>query len=135
MKPSAVLVMIVAMFAACGTSASVLDSRPVKTVGGNEDLVISENELPVVREEALCGSGQAAKRLSLYYEFVKIDHTWATIGAENGRADGMYAAGFYLAHQEGRENAIRARFWLERAKAAGVTLAEGALRELDAKER
>jgi hypothetical protein len=73
--------------------------------------------------------------LSLYYEFVKIDHTWATIGAENGRADGMYAAGFYLAHQEGRENAIRARFWLERAKAAGVTLAEGALRELDAKER
>jgi TPR repeat protein len=139
MRPSRALVVIVALLAACGTAASGFDSLAVKTVGGNDDLVIPENELPAVREQALRGSGEAAKKLSSYYDFVKMDYAaglyWATIGAENGDAVEMYNVGVSLAHEQGRENDIRSRFWLERAKAAGSTLAEKKLRELDAKER
>jgi|HubBroStandDraft_1064217.scaffolds.fasta_scaffold31324_2 TPR repeat protein len=139
MKPSGVLVMIVAMLCACGTSVSGLDNRPVKTVGGNEDLVILESDLPAVREQALRGSGEAAKKLSSYYEFVKMDHAaglyWTTIGAENGDVIEMYNAGVFLTREEGHENTIRARFWFQRAKAAGVAEAEEQLRKLDTKER
>jgi hypothetical protein len=45
----------------------------------------------------------------------------------------MYALGFKLAQKRDEKSRIRARYWLEKAARNGESLAEGILRELDAR--
>jgi len=115
-------------------------SAQTAPVSGNEDLTIPEGDITSLQYQALQGSGSAALRLSLFYLFVKYDNVkgmyWTTISAEDGDPKGMYSLGVYLIQQNSdHASALRARFWLERAKAAGNPLASEVLHEMDKQGR
>ena len=101
----------------------------------DKGLEIPTEEIDVVKSDALNGSGASAFRLYNYYEIVSVNREksmyWATISAENDFPAGMYALGFKLAQEAGKESKMRARYWLKKAKNNGEPLADDVLRELD----
>lgn len=104
----------------------------------NKGLEIPEDQIEATQAVALSGSGPAAFKLFDYYEMVAVDKEkslyWATISAENNYPKGMYALGFKLARERDYKAKIRARYWLEKAKKNGETLANDILKELDKSE-
>jgi TPR repeat protein len=90
---------------------------------GNQKYVIEPAELPRVQDDALKGSGEAALRLAMFYNFVVLDlnagHYWLTIAAENGSVMGMYNLGQNLRAQGDRQSKLRARYWFERVVKEG----------------
>ncbi|HWD68232.1 MAG TPA: hypothetical protein VG227_09755 [Caulobacteraceae bacterium] len=109
-------------------------------ISGNGDLNIPADRLKAVQESALKGSGAAAHRLAMYYTYVKSDHVsgthWETIAAENGSPIAMSSLGTRLEiERKSPDDDIRARFWLERAKAAGNVTAKKKLEVLNGEAR
>jgi TPR repeat protein len=103
----------------------------------NKGLEVPAEKIEAFELEALSGSGSVALKLSNHYDAVALDSAkglyWATVSAENDYSGGMYALGFKLAQKRDEKSRIRARYWLEKAARNGESLAEGILRELDAR--
>lgn len=128
-----------------GAMATAQPTKP-EPVMGNAGLIIADADLPQLQHDALRGSPDAAHRLFLFFEAVKIDLPeamyWASIAAENGHPGGQYTYGYLLLHEPhlaaihitSPEHKARAReraiFWLEKAAAQGIELAEKVLRRL-----
>lgn len=105
-------------------------------ISANAGLDISSEKLNIFKNDALSGSGAAAHKLASFYYFVKRDRAmglyWETIAAEDGNPMAMASLGFHMAVEEkGHQTDLRARFWLERAKAAGESTAKVELDALD----
>lgn len=102
---------------------------------GNQDLEISNNELPKLEDDALSGSAEAAHRLSLFYDMIKLDSKkatyWASIEAENGSPSGQYNYGFHLYKDPDPKVRLRAKYWLKLAAKNGEPLAVSLLKEMD----
>lgn len=111
------------------------ESLETTAVYGNQDLEISKNELPKLEDDALRGSSDAAHRLSLFYDMVKMDSKeatyWAQIEAENGSPRGQYTYAFHLYKDSDPKKRIRARYWLELALKNGEPHAASLLKEMD----
>jgi TPR repeat protein len=110
------------------------------TISGNGDLQIPQNQIPLLEDKALRGSGDAAHKLASFYFFVKSNRAaglyWETISAENGNSLAMCSLGSYMiAEKKGYKTDLRARFWIERAKKAGIATAILLLRQLDRDRR
>lgn len=111
------------------------EGQSVVVISGNEDLRIPDDQIRSLQEEALSGSGETAHRLASFYFYVKLDKMsgmrWATIAAENGFPLAMSSLGARLMiDQKNPDSAIRAKFWLERARSAGEPTAQSLLDEL-----
>jgi TPR repeat protein len=94
------------------------------SVGANDDLNLSAQDLRTLTVQALEGSGAAANKLSTYYLFVKYDNKeglyWVTISAENGDIHGFHNLGMLLSEEKNNPSAqVRARYWLTKAANAG----------------
>jgi TPR repeat protein len=94
------------------------------SVGANDDLNLSAQDLQTLTVQALEGSGAAANKLSTYYLFVKYDNKeglyWVTISAENGDIHGFHNLGMLLSEEKNNPSAqARARYWLTKAANAG----------------
>ncbi|HXH11320.1 MAG TPA: hypothetical protein VNP04_16355 [Alphaproteobacteria bacterium] len=129
------LALALVMVALVGCSSNMAGTHSqVFYILGVHSLIIPEAELPSLKHEALKGSPDAAFRLSLYYESVRLDFKeglfWTQIAAENGHPSGQYNYGFRLRNDPDPRNRLRARFWLERAAENGVSLAVDLLKEL-----
>ena len=108
-------------------------------VGGNDELLLPEREIPRLKEEALRGSADAARKLALHF-YAGLDRQdgmyWSAIGAENG--DGVSAWNLALRLEESRDHLdrVRARFWFEKVRREGPAelreLAVPHLKALDA---
>ena len=139
MKPSDFIVLVSVLAQLAGGGACAAAHRPTtpsadKPVFMNAGLVIPNDELQSVQDRALAGDGPAAKRLYSYFAIIKHSQQeaiyWATIGAENGDIVCAYNLGYELKARGGRDDKIRAIYWLEKAKAAKHPYAEDLLKEL-----
>lgn len=105
--------------------------KPVIMMGSD---ALSDTEISQLERQALKGSAETAFRLYKYYEHSHINFSeslyWARIAAENGHPNGQYALGFRLRNDPDPRNRQRARFWLERSAANGVSLAVELLKEI-----
>jgi TPR repeat protein len=95
----------------------------------NCDLELPRQEIPGLKVKALSGDGVAAEKLARFYGFVLMssadEYYWATVAAEDGNPKSEYNLGVLLSSDTKHQNRTRAIFWLERARAAGVTGCEG----------
>lgn len=109
----------------------------------NQKFVIPVSEMPGLKEQALSGSGEAALRLSNYYDMVALDLgaglRWLTIAAENGSIPGMYNLGQRLKMTGRPQDIVRARYWFGRVENEGqaplAAAAKQRLREMDTGSR
>ena len=105
-----------------------------RPIAGNEAFIIPEPDLPKLEADALSGSQEAAFRLYLFYEFVRLDPKqslfWVTISAENGHPVGQYNLGVKLTNDKDLRNRQRALFWLRRSADQGNQRAVELLHQL-----
>jgi TPR repeat protein len=122
-----------------------LDGKPVM---GNADLDVKAGDLPALREEALQGRPDAAHRLALYYNFIRLDleesYFWTTVAAENGDARSQNTLGdmlidesfaplrgkFYKEYSTEESRRIRAIYWFKKAAENGDNYAKRELERL-----
>ena len=108
------------------------DDQPVM---GNAPFVISDKDLPIVKNEALGGSGEAALRLYKYYRKIALDPKsaiyWAQVAAENGDPIGQYTFGLELLELKDEQSETRARYWMRRAADQGNSRARDVLDRLE----
>jgi hypothetical protein len=101
-----------------------------------EPFNLSKSEIPVLERQALKGSPEAAFRLSLFHEMIKLNYKeamfWAQIAAENNHPVAQHNFGFMLAEDPDPRNRQRARFWLQRAADNGNEAAIKKLKKLPA---
>lgn len=127
--------MILFMLFAGAVVAQQLQQQPywAKDRNGNEDLLLSDQQIAADSQKALSGDGDAAKELGGYYLMAVGDRTkaeyWYRIAAENGDpgAQRSYAN---LLLQDPKESRVRAIFWLQRAADGGDYLAKVTLEKL-----
>ena len=98
------------------------------------------DELSMLKNDAMAGSGLAARRLASWYAKLPDSQNtyeyWTHIAAENGSAIGQYnAALIYISKEGGQHSQVRARFWLEKAASQGDVKAQEELAALDTAER
>ena len=90
---------------------------------GEQNYVLTPQQIVTLTNEALDGSGTAALHLSRFYSNVTINLDealkWAIIGAENGDADCQYTAYAFLDSRVSAEDRRRAQFWLHKAASQG----------------
>lgn len=73
------------------------DTTPTeqRLVSGKVGIAIPPSEMPALEQSALAGSGEAAYRLGLHFDFVLLDVEsamhWYEIASQNGSYSGMYA--------------------------------------------
>lgn len=107
-------------------------------VSGNSDLVIHDEDRPLLEENALKGDASLAHRI-FKFEYargnIKEALHWAQISAENGSSQGAYSYGFLLMKQPDKESKLRAEFWLEKSSKEGNNLATDALAELKSQNK
>ena len=86
-----------------------------------------ECNLACTMDRALAGDGQSALKMaeeSTRTQSPEIVETWYRIAAENGNAEGQLAyAKILITGSRHQQDCIRAKFWLERASAAGNSVA------------
>jgi hypothetical protein len=91
----------------------------------NSSLAVPKEQMVRLERAALGGDPEAALKLAMHFEFVRMDHakseSWMTIAAENGSPIGEYSLGVDFGQKGGAQNRLRALYWLKKAKAAGET--------------
>ena len=93
------------------------------------------SEIPKLREQALAGSGVAARRLALWHMYKpsgeETYERWTRIGAQNGDAVSQYnlALSYLIDRIEEPQSEERGLFWLRKAAAGGSAKAAEELRE------
>jgi TPR repeat protein len=120
MRPHFLIILLIAI-GFYQTSAQAADN------GG-----LSDSELKSLERAALQGDGLAAFKLSNHAgygahskEAKNAELRWATISAEDGLPAGSYQLGMILYGDESDPaNIVRAEFWLKRAKAQGIAMAD-----------
>lgn len=94
----------------------------------NEGFRLSEDEVLRLHREAASGSGEAANKLAIYYEYYMGDSAvsldWYQISAENGYFLGMYNYAKRIEmytdpKKEHSDAEIRARFWYKKVIEGG----------------
>jgi len=100
---------------------------------GNEDLILTSQQITIDSQKALSGDSGAAVELGAYYSAVGGDQArgeyWYRIAAENGDPGAQRGYGELLL-KGGKENETRAIFWLEKAANGGDSLAKDTLKTL-----
>jgi hypothetical protein len=102
-------------------SAPSADQQPTNM---NQSLFIPDSEIPALEKEALEGSGQAAEKLALYYDFFNARSRasddpslyWHTVAAENGNCSEMHWLGYLLSSSADPRDKIRSRFWEQQSR-------------------
>ena len=81
---------------------------------------IPREEIPKLEAQALGGSGDAAYRLSKFYEFLVLDikeaDYWLNIAAENDNPTAQYGLGSRLSLSSDKREHLRACYWLIKSK-------------------
>ena len=135
---------LVAGIGLLSSPAAVESTEKGPPVMGNQDLIISESDLPRLQREAWACSGEVAFRLSNLYDFIPLDFKeglyWMAIATENGYPKAFYNLGFALLtcrdldERIRRRNIERAKFWLRRVADGGEPLASGPRSESGSEE-
>ena len=109
-----------------------------KDVIGMDGVVLDSSTLKKLSEQAIDGSCEAARKVSIHYSIAQGNRSkaiyWAIIAAENGDSVGQYNAGFLLKDDKDPNNRRRAKYWLKKAVEQGDSLAQELLEEIQSKE-
>lgn len=124
MRPMMTLICLTALLAAaCSGTATRPDQDDDEPISANAGLLLSLEDLHVLKESAMKGSTEAARKLGSYYLIARADDTeawrWYAIGAENGDAMCMYSLWSISDRNSDRLIRIRGDYWLKRAAALG----------------
>jgi TPR repeat protein len=113
---------------------TMADNRADSPTPGLQGVALAPEEITKLSDEALDGSGVAARRLTTHYLVAQGNREqakyWAIIAAENGDVSGQYYAGFLLKDGPHASDRRRALYWLRKAAAQGHVLSESLLAEL-----
>lgn len=116
---------------------SVAQQKSELAVPSVHGVALDSPELERLSNDALNGSGEAARKISIHYLVAQGNRKeglfWALIAAENGDVIGQYNAGFLLKDDPDPRNKVRALYWLRLAADNGNEAAKDLLREV--KER
>jgi hypothetical protein len=109
-------------------------SRPTPTT--NYSCSLSDTQITNFTAMALAGDGDAAFKLSEYYEFIPYDQTnalkWMKVAAEDGNLSGQYnlAREYEGMFDTNMIDLIQSRYWYQRAANAGDADSKRRLDEL-----
>jgi TPR repeat protein len=113
-----------------GRDAARSEEKPIPP-GSEYDL--SSDELCALAKRGDAGDGEAALRLSRYYDLYARDtkkgKEWLTKAARAGNPTAQYNLGVVLLATPGRSNRKQAKFWLEEAAKNGFSKAHEVLKE------
>jgi TPR repeat protein len=95
---------------------------------------LSDEQIPILQNEALHSNGKSAWLLGKYYLYTKKDNNnciyWMKVSAEDGYSPGMYEYAFQLRDSKNPEEIKIAKYWFQKAKDAGEPYAAFELEQL-----
>jgi Sel1 repeat len=108
----------------CYTTADQIRmSQDLKYGGVNSIFYLSSEEISDLEQKVANGDGDAALRLSQYYDMVLFDDDkgfiWLKKAAERGNVAAQYNLGVTYLHDRTRRNNEQAQIWLRKAADAG----------------
>jgi TPR repeat protein len=136
-KPTKFYLMLV-MSLILGLGSAMAQQKTDKPVIGMDGVALDSATLEKLSVQALDGSGEAARKVSIHYLMTQKDRKkaiyWALIAAENGDSVGQYHVGFLLKDDPDPNNRRRAIFWLKKSLEQGEHLAQELLQEIQSKK-
>jgi len=129
------LVFVISLILDLGNS--IAQQKSDKPVIGMDGVTLDSTTLKKLSVQALDGSAEAGRKVSIHYLMTQGDRKkaiyWALIAAENGDSVGQYNVGSLLMDDHDPNNRRRAVYWLKKALDQGVSRAQELLDEIQSK--
>ncbi len=130
-----VYIIIGAIILSVPTSSISDEEQQVKSIIGNESLLLSDSDLESAKKKALEGDAESAFRVYVHYALGKFDKVssfvWLQIAANKGHNRAQNNLGCIYMEEGIFKNLRLSRFWLKEAEKNGSKYATGWLKKLE----